>query len=202
MRATLTDTVTICLLAHDSTMAILKVARMGHPILRCAAHAVDPAQILDDGFQQLIDDMIETMREYNGAGLAAPQVHEPVQVAVIEVRENRRYPEAPTIPLTVLINPVVTPLTDERVSGWEGCLSIPDLRGRVSRYRAVDVVALNRDAESVRFSVEGFFATVIQHETDHLHGILFPDRMADLRSLSYLEEYERYWCGPVPTPCS
>jgi peptide deformylase len=183
-------------------MAILKIARMGHPILRTPAESVDPAQILDDGFQQLIDDMIETMREYDGAGLAAPQVHEPVQLVAIEVRENRRYPEAPTIPLTILINPVVTRLTDEKVAGWEGCLSIPDLRGRVSRYRAVDVVALNRDGEQVHFSVEGFFATVVQHETDHLHGILFPDRMNDLRSLSYLDEYERYWYGPVPTPCS
>jgi len=183
-------------------MAILKTAKMGHPVLRTTADPVDPEEILEDGFQQLIDDMIETMHEYDGAGLAAPQVHEGVQLAVIEMRENRRYPEAPTIPLTILINPVVTPLTDEKVAGWEGCLSLPDLRGRVCRYRAIEVVALDREAQPICFSAEGFLATVIQHEVDHLNGILFVDRMTDLRSLSYLPEYERYWCGPVPTPCS
>jgi peptide deformylase len=183
-------------------MSILKIARMGHPILRAPAEPVNPALIQEDGFQQLIDDMIETMREHDGAGLAAPQVHEPIRLVVMEVQENRRYPEAPTIPLTVLINPVVTPLVDDKVSGWEGCLSMPDLRGRVDRHRAVEVSGLDRHGQPVSFCAECFFATVVQHEVDHLDGILFVDRMTGLRSLSYLSEYERFWRAPVPTPCS
>ncbi|RMF77197.1 MAG: peptide deformylase [Nitrospirae bacterium] len=183
-------------------MAILKTAKMGHPILRAGTERVDPAAIASRRFQRLIDDMIETLRDADGAGLAAPQVHEPVRLVVIEVRHNRRYPEAPTLPLTVLVNPEVTPLTDEKVAGWEGCLSIPELRGLVPRFRAVEVAALDRDGEPVRFCAEGFFATVIQHEVDHLHGVLFPDRMEDLRTLSFLSEWERYWRTPAPTPCS
>src|SRR3989454_12597343 len=117
-------------------MAILKVARLGHPVLRQQAERVLPADIQSAHLQQLIDDMIETMREYDGAGLAANQVHVPRQIAVIEVAKNPRYPDAPEIPLTVVINPVVTPLSEETEDGWEGCLSVPDMRGGVPRYMA------------------------------------------------------------------
>jgi peptide deformylase len=183
-------------------MAILKTAKMGHPILRSTAEPVNSTEIDDPGFQELLDDMVETLRDYDGAGLAAPQIHEAVQVVAIEVRPNRRYPEAPTIPLTILINRKVTALTDEQVAGWEGCLSLPDLRGLVPRHRAVEVEALGRNGKPIRFCAEGFFATVVQHEVDHLRGILFPDRMDDLRTLAFISEWERFWRTPAPTPCS
>src|SRR3970040_799404 len=118
-------------------MAILKVARLGHPVLRQKALPVPVTEIRSPETQNLIDDMVETMREYNGAGLAAPQVHVLKQICVIEVNENPRYPEAPAIPLTVLINPVLSPLSEEMEDGCEGCLSVPDLRGMVPRYTSV-----------------------------------------------------------------
>jgi len=174
-------------------MAILKIAHLGHPILRRQAMPLTPEEIRTPEVQRLVDDMIETMREHDGAGLAAPQVHEPLQVVVYEVASNPRYPEAEDIPLTVLINPVVTPATEEKAVGWEGCLSIPELRGKVPRYTTVRVEALDREGKPVAFEATGFHAVVIQHETDHLQGILFVDRMEDLRTLTHLAEYERYW---------
>ena len=126
-------------------MAILKVARLGHPVLRHKAVPLDPARVGEPGVQRFIDDMVETMREYNGAGLAANQVHTPVQIAVLEVHANPRYPDAPEIPLTVLINPVVTPLTEELEEDWEGCLSVPDMRGRVPRYTSARLECLDRE---------------------------------------------------------
>src|SRR5262245_23834090 len=125
-------------------MAILKVARLGHPVLRRRAEPVSPEALRAPETQRFIDDMIETMREYDGAGLAANQVHTLKQVCVIEVLGNPRYPEAPHIPLTVLINPVVTLLTDEMEEGWEGCLSVPDMRGRVPRFTEVRLECLDR----------------------------------------------------------
>ena len=124
--------------------------------------------------------MVETMREYDGAGLAAPQVHDAQQIAVIEVDGNPRYPDAPGIPLTVLINPVVTPLTEEMEEGWEGCLSVPDMRGMVPRYTAVRLQCYDREGERIDLVAKDFFARVIQHETDHLNGIVYLDRMRDL----------------------
>jgi peptide deformylase len=176
-------------------MAILKVARLGHPVLRQPAAPVPAGEIRSAEFQRLVDDMIETMREYNGAGLAANQVHVPRQVCVIEVHANPRYPDAPPIPLTVLVNPVVTPLTEEQEEGWEGCLSVPDLRGMVPRYTAVHLRALDRAGEAIDLVAKDFFARVIQHETDHLQGIVYLDRMKDLSSLSHLAEWNRYWLG-------
>jgi peptide deformylase len=145
--------------------------------------------------QRFIDDMVDTMREYDGAGLAANQVHTLLQVAVIEVAGNPRYPDAPQVPLTVLVNPVVTPLTDEMEEGWEGCLSVPDMRGRVPRYTAVRLEGYDRDAQRVDLVAKDFFARVIQHETDHLNGIVYVDRMRDLSSLSHLAEWQRYALG-------
>src|SRR5262245_64403413 len=128
-------------------MAILKVARLGHPVLRKVAAPVPVKQITSADTQRLIDDMVATMREYNGAGLAAPQVHTLQQICVIEVNGNPRYPDAASIPLTVLINPIVTPLTAEMEDGWEGCLSVPDMRGMVPRYTAVHLPAYGRGGE-------------------------------------------------------
>ena len=176
-------------------MAILKVARLGHPVLRQAARPIPVEAIRSAEVQRLIDDMIETMREYDGAGLAATQVHTLLQVAVIEVASNPRYPDAPHVPLTVLVNPVVTPLAGEMEEGWEGCLSVPDMRGRVPRHTAVRLECHDRDARGVDLVAKDFFARVIQHETDHLNGIVYLDRMRDLSSLSHLAEWQRYALG-------
>ena len=176
-------------------MAILKVARLGHPILRQVGAQVPIKEIRSPEIQGLIDDMVETMREYNGAGLAAPQVHVSKQIAVIEVKGNPRYPDAPSIPLTVIINPLVTPLTEEAEDGWEGCLSVPDMRGVVPRYTTVRLEAYDREGKKMDVVAKEFFARVIQHETDHLNGIVFLDRMKDFRTLTHLAEWNRHWLG-------
>jgi peptide deformylase len=176
-------------------VAILKVARLGHPVLRQKAEPIPLHEIRAPETNRLIDDLIETMREYNGAGLAANQVHTPKQVAVIEVQANPRYPDAPGIPLTVLINPVVTPLTEDTEEGWEGCLSVPDLRGMVPRFTAVRLECYDRDGQPVRLVAKDFFARVIQHETDHLNGVVYLDRMRDLRTLSHIAEWNKHWLG-------
>jgi len=176
-------------------MAILKVARLGHPVLRQKAQPVPVDDIRSAGIQRLIDDMVETMREYDGAGLAANQVHTLLQIAVIEVDANPRYPEAASIPLTVLINPVVTPLGEEREDGWEGCLSVPDMRGMVSRHTAVRLEGYDREGNPMDVVAKDFFARVIQHETDHLNGIVYVDRMSDLRTLSHIAEWNKHWLG-------
>jgi peptide deformylase len=174
---------------------ILKVARLGHPVLRKVAAPVPADEIRSPETQRLIDDMVETMREYNGAGLAAPQVHVLKQICVIEVHGNPRYPDAPAIPLTVLINPVVTPLTEEMEDGWEGCLSVPDMRGVVPRFGSVRLEALDREGNRIDVVAKEFFARVIQHETDHLNGIVYVDRMRDLTTLTHLAEWNKYWLG-------
>ena len=176
-------------------MAILKVARLGHPVLRQPADPVPVEDIRTPEVQRLIDDMVETMREYNGAGLAANQVHTLKQICVIEVTDNPRYPEAESIPLTVLINPVVTPLTTEMENGWEGCLSVPDMRGVVPRHTSVRLEAYDREGNRVDVVAKEFLARVIQHETDHLRGVVYLDRMNDLSTLTHLTEWNKYWLG-------
>ena len=176
-------------------MAILKVARLGHPVLRQKAQPIPVDAVRSAGVQRLIDDMVETMREYDGAGLAANQVHTLLQIAVIEVDANPRYPDAAPIPLTVVINPVVTPLGEEREDGWEGCLSVPDMRGVVSRHTAVRLECYDREGNPVDVVAKDFFARVIQHETDHLNGIVYVDRMSDLRTLSHIAEWNKHWLG-------
>ena len=175
---------------------ILKVARLGHPVVRTPAQPVDPAQISTPEFQRLIDDMIETMREYSGVGLAAPQVHLSLQIAVLEVDHHPRYPDMPSVPLTCLINPVVTVTDRSLVEEWEGCLSIPELRGNVPRFRQLRVTALGRDGEALDFVAEDFHARVIQHETDHLKGEVYLDRLPHMRSLSHLAEFQRFVIAP------
>jgi peptide deformylase len=176
---------------------ILKVARIGHPIVRTPARPVPDDQIRRPEFQTLIDDMIETMHEYIGVGLAAPQIHLPIQLVVLEVANNSRYPNQPAVPLTVLINPSVTVLDAELVEGWEGCLSIPDLRGLVPRRTEVRVEGLDRHGEAVDFVARDFHARVIQHETDHLKGEVYLDRLPNMRSLAYLAEWQRYVIEPA-----
>jgi peptide deformylase len=171
---------------------ILKVARLGHPILRKIAEPVPLEQITTPVVQQFIDDLIETMYEYDGAGLAAPQVHVSQQIVVMEVSQNPRYPQAPAIPLTVYVNPEITPLTESMDEDWEGCLSVPGLRGRVPRYTKIRLRAYNRQGKRVDFVAEGFHARVIQHECDHLQGKVYLDRMRDTSSLMFIEEFMKY----------
>jgi peptide deformylase len=171
---------------------------MGEPVLRLPATPVKRSSLDSSRLQALIDDMIDTMHDADGAGLAAPQVYESLQICVIEVNKNPRYPQFESIPLTVLVNPVVTPLSvsepltvHDSVEMYEGCLSVQGVRGRVRRPRRVSVQALDRQGEPVEFIWEGVRAAVVQHETDHLHGVLFVDR-ADSRSLTFLREYDRH----------
>ena len=171
---------------------ILKVARLGHPVIRAVAQPVKPESIMTPRFQQLLDDMVETMHEYNGVGLAAPQVHLSLQVAVLEVANHPRYPEMPRVPLAFLINPQVTILDAALVEDWEGCLSIPEMRGVAPRFKRLQVKALGRNGEDLDFIAEDFHARVIQHETDHLKGEVYLDRMPNLKSLSHLAEWERF----------
>jgi peptide deformylase len=181
-------------------MAILKVARLGHPILRQVAEPVSPEAIGAPEVQRLIDDMLETMEEYDGAGLAAPQVHVSRRVVIYGVHQNPRYPDAEEVPLTVLVNPKITPATKDVDEDWEGCLSVPDLRGRVPRFTRVRVEAYGRDGGPLRFVAEGFHARVVQHECDHLDGKVYLDRMRSMDSLAFLPEFHRYWLGREPDP--
>lgn len=167
-------------------------------MLRRRAEEVPPAEIASARIQALIEDMIVTMRDADGAGIAAPQVNESLRIAVIEVLKNPRYPDFPGIPFTVLVNPLVEPLVstsplDDRdaIVMYEGCLSVSGIRGRVRRPRKVRVRALDREGRPLEFVWEGVPAAVVQHETDHLDGVLFVDR-ADPRSLAFLREYDRF----------
>ena len=169
-------------------MSILKVARMGHPVLRERARALDKADIRDPLVQKLIDDMIDTMHEYHGVGLAAPQIHEGVRLFVALLDED----PGPRSEASVIINPQITPVGDVKEEGWEGCLSIPDIRGMVPRHVDVVVAGLDRQGKRLELTLKNFAARVAQHETDHLDGVLFFDRMTSLQSLTYLDEYSRY----------
>jgi peptide deformylase len=172
-------------------MSILKVARIAHPVLRSPAKPVPRAAFKNALFQKLVDDMRETMYEYEGVGLAAPQVHESLRLAVIEVPGDDKRAKA-EVPFMVLVNPVITPLGDETVTGWEGCLSIPDLRGIVPRLARLRLEALDRHGKPYALEAEGFFARVIQHECDHLDGGVYLDRMQGMRSLTFIKEFEDY----------
>ena len=178
---------------ESKSMSILKVARLGHPVLRKITEAVSEKELRSEATRQFVDDMIETMKEYDGVGLAADQVHVSKQIAVLEVADNPRYPEKPLVPLTVLINPIITPITEEFEDDWEGCLSIPDIRGKVPRAQQIVVRALDRRGKRIELRASNFTARVIQHETDHLDGVLFFDRMTSFETLTFLDEFGRYW---------
>jgi len=162
---------------------------MGHPVLRERARSLDKSEIRSAAMQKLIDDMIDTMHEYHGVGLAGPQVHEGVRLFVALLDDD---PDSKT-EATVVINPQIVANTDALDEGWEGCLSIPDIRGRVPRHAEITVRALDREGKITEFALKNFAARVAQHETDHLDGVLFFDRMKSMQSLTYLEEYSRYW---------
>jgi peptide deformylase len=173
-------------------MAILKIARMGHPVLRRVADRVaDPTA---PEIRRLIEDMVETLEDIGGAGLAAPQVHVPLRVVIFRVPEERVTGASDDEPqaLAALINPVIEPVGDARVLGWEGCLSVPGLRGAVPRLHRIRYRAATPDGGTIDRTVEGFHARVVQHECDHLDGILYPQRMTDLRLLMFNEEGLRY----------
>jgi peptide deformylase len=177
-------------------MSILKVARMGHPVLRTKARAVERADFKSPVFQKFIDDMFETMKEYHGVGLAAPQVHESLRMFVALIDdppEDSEDDDANAPEPVAIINPEITVVGAEVVEDWEGCLSIPDIRGRVPRAREIKVRAMDRHGHRLELNAHGFPARVIQHETDHLDGVLFFDRMKSFETLTFLDEYSRYW---------
>ena len=172
-------------------MAIRKIAQIGHPVLRQVARPVTREELASPATQQLIDDLIETMRDADGAGLAAIQIYEPVRIAAIEVRKSARYPYKPPIPLTILVNPVLTPVDEERFDNYEGCLSVPNLRGMVQRYVHLHVRAWDRHGNEIDEVVHGLKAGTFQHEVDHLDGKLFVDR-ADPSTFATWTEFERH----------
>jgi len=164
-------------------MAIRTVLRMGHPLLLQCAAPVERFGTAE--LRELVADMDETMRALNGAGIAAPQIGVSARVVIFELKDNPRYPHIAPVPYTVLVNPQLTPLGEEENEGWEGCLSVPGLRGLVPRFTRLRYQGLGLDAEPIDRTVEGFHARVVQHEVDHLDGILFPQRVRDLRNFGF-----------------
>ncbi len=173
-------------------MAIRKIAQIGHPVLRQRAREVTRDELLAPDTQRFIDDLVETMRDASGAGLAAIQVYEPIRICAIEVNDNPRYPYKPRIPLTILVNPVLTPVGDETFRNYEGCLSVPNLRGIVPRALHLHCKAWDRHGNVIDEVVHGLKAGTYQHEVDHLDGVIFVDRVADPKSLTTWTEFERY----------
>jgi peptide deformylase len=169
-------------------MSILKVARMGHPVLRRRARALDRSDLRNPAVQKFIDDMVETMYEYHGVGLAAPQVHEGLRLFVAML-DDEPGEESEAL---VVVNPEITANGETTEEGWEGCLSIPDIRGMVPRYTDITMKALDRHGKAMELRLRGFPARVAQHETDHLDGVLFFDRMKSMQSLTFLEEFSRF----------
>jgi peptide deformylase len=163
-------------------MAVRRVLKMGEPSLAAVA---TPVVRFDDALAELVSDMDDTMRHLNGAGIAAPQIGVSVRVVIFELKDNPRYPHLTPVPYTVLVNPLVTPLTAEQDEGWEGCLSVPGMRGLVPRFRRVRYQGFDPRGTPIDRVVEGFHARVVQHEVDHLDGILFPQRVRDLRNFGF-----------------
>ena len=177
-------------------MAILKVARMGHPVLRTKAKPIPSAEIASPRIQRLVDDMFETMREYGGIGLAGPQVHESLRIFVAGLATapvTHEIGDEGDMPFLTIINPELELVGSPSLVGWEGCLSIPDIRGQVPRAPEVQVRAFDRSGRKISLTARGLPARVIQHETDHLDGVLFFDRMATFESLTFMDEYRRFW---------
>jgi len=169
-------------------MAILKVAHMGHPVLRKRTRPITTTELREAATQRLIDDMLDTMHEYSGIGLAAPQVHSELRIFVAGIEG-----EGAKLRVLPFVNPEISPVGDTTELDWEGCLSIPDIRGQVPRHREVVLRALDRRGKPQELVLNGFPARVVQHETDHLDGVLFLDRMTNLESLTFLEEFGRFW---------
>jgi peptide deformylase len=174
-------------------MAVRKIIRMGHPTLRRVAQPLDESEIGSDAVHRLVVDMIDTLHDYGGIGLAAPQVNEPFRLAIVELPGGpSRYGELPELPLTVFVNPKIEIIDAASAGYWEGCLSVPGLRGYVERPQHVVVKALNLAGDPIEMELKGFPATVFQHEFDHLDGKLYVDHIADPTLLVFEEEFERY----------
>ena len=167
-------------------MAIREILRMGNPILLKVSEKVKKFDTPE--IHELIKDMIETMKDAQGAGLAAPQVGESIQLVIFGVDKNERYPDAEEVPFTVLINPVITPLTQEKEDDWEGCLSVPGMRGVVPRYRTINYKGFDQYGNEINRNAEGFYARVVQHECDHLFGILYPSRIENMKLFGFHDE--------------
>ena len=163
-----------------------KVLRMGHPLLLETSHPVSEFNTTD--LRALVQDLQDTMRAEDGAGIAAPQIGVLLRVVVFELDDNPRYPNEEKVPNTVMLNPTITPLSDEMSLGWEGCLSVPGLRGQVPRYEHIRYSAYTLEGECFEREVSGFHARVVQHECDHLDGILYPQRIDDMRQFGFIEE--------------
>ena len=174
-------------------MTIRKILRMGHPTLRQKARQVTIEELKAPEFTELISDMIETLHNSGGIGLAAPQIDVPIRMAIIEIQGgDRRYGVIPSIPMTVFINPTIEVISPTEMGYWEGCLSIPGLRGFVERPQGIRVDALNRHGEQISMELNGFLATVFQHEFDHLDGKLYIDYIQNRELLVFEEEYEQF----------
>lgn len=174
-------------------MAVLEVIKLGNPLLREVSQNVAMEELTSKEFQQFIDDLIETMRAADGAGIAAPQVGILKRVFGMEMKDNPRYPDKETFPLSVIINPEIEFLSKEQTDSWEGCLSIPGIRGRLERFEHIKLTGLNRNGQKFETELNGFEAIVAQHELDHLNGILFIDRMDSMKTLAFQKEFETYW---------
>lgn len=173
-------------------MAVLDILHVGNPLLRQRAQELTRAELAFPETQAFIDDLIETMRAANGAGIAAPQVGRSIRVCAIEVKDNPRYPYKPNIPLTVLVNPVLEAVGDETFDNYEGCLSVPNLRGVVKRAAIVKLRAWDREGNDVEREIRGLTAGTFQHETDHLDGKLFLDRVTDPSTLATWAEFDKF----------
>ncbi|HEX7036752.1 MAG TPA: peptide deformylase [Pseudomonadales bacterium] len=174
-------------------MAIREIIRMGHPTLRSRARPLSDEEIVSPEIARLVEDMVETLHHVGGIGLAAPQVNEPVRLAIVDVPGGAsRYGDIPAMPLTVFVNPEIEVLDDARAGYWEGCLSVPGLRGYVQRPQHVRVRARTLQNEPLELELKGFLATVVQHEFDHLDGRLYIDRIEDTTLLMFDEEFERF----------
>lgn len=173
-------------------MTLLKIAQIGEPVLRTVAEDVSLERLASSEIQRFIDDLVETMRDANGAGLAANQVFRPIRICAIEVKDNPRYPYKPNVPLTVIVNPRIEPLGDETFENFEGCLSVPNLRGVVRRHAHVRVRALDREGKPWEREIRGLTAGTFQHEIDHLDGKVFLDRVDDPTTLTTWDGFTRY----------
>ncbi len=181
-------------------MPVLTIAKLGKPVLRRISEKGSPTELESPAMQAFIDNLVETMRVEDGVGLAAPQVSVSKQIIAVESEANPRYPDAPVLPLLILVNPVFTFMSNETQVGWEGCLSVDNLRGKVQRSSRVSVKALDRHGKPVSLDADGFLAVVLQHEVDHLNGKVFLDRMDDLSTLTHLAEFEQYWVKKETVP--
>lgn len=182
------------MILQGDTVAVRQILRMGNPLLRQRSRELSKEEVLSDWFSQLIVDMTDSMRATSGVGIAAPQIGELVQVSVIEFNnKNERYPEMGNQGLKIFVNPVIKVTNPKEQTFWEGCLSVPDLRGPVARPKGISVEYLDERAEPQSLEAENFLATVLQHEFDHLYGTLYIDRIKDLTKLSFIEEYKQFW---------